>query len=92
MLIQPAPVLLGLLGQLVYHRERGDPGAASLGTRRTQSDGGECRLNGVGRSQVDPVLGREIIEGEQVVLVLLQAFTCPRVFGLVVGQKRIIGL
>jgi hypothetical protein len=46
-------------------------------------------FNGVRGAQVLPVLGREVIEGEQHRAIFSQALTGSFVFGLVLGEERV---
>ena len=55
------------------------------------SDCGKCRLDRVGGSKVDPVLGREAVEREQYVLVLREAFDRLGVLGFVVFAEFAVG-
>ena len=64
------PSGLGRLDQLVGHGQTGGPRARSLGHLGAQPHGGEGGLDGVGGLQMDPVLGREGVEGEQLLAVL----------------------
>jgi hypothetical protein len=57
---------------------------------RAESDRREGRFDGVGGAQVWPVLGREVVEGEEHVLVFLQTVTRLWVFELIVGQEPIV--
>ena len=58
----------------------------------SQTNGGERRFDRVGCSQVCPVRGREVVEGEQHVTVLPQALARGRILGVVLGQEVIEGV
>ena len=49
----------------------------------------ECRFDGIGRSQVPPVLGREVIEGQQLLAILPQTFARFLILGVVFFQEVI---
>ena len=49
----------------------------------------ECRFDGIGRSQVPPELGREVIEGQQLLAILPQAFARFLILGVVFLQEVI---
>ena len=89
--VQPAPVALGSLGELEDHRQRGLPRQAALGLGGAQPDGGEGALDRVRRPDVLPVLGREVIEGEQHLPVLRQAGRGLVVLGPVLGDEAVEG-
>lgn len=59
----PSPGLGGL-NELEDHRQGCSAGAGATGDRGPQPDGGERGLDRVGRPQMDPVLGGEVIEGQ----------------------------
>src|SRR5438477_1171967 len=60
--------------------KRGPVGQAALRSDRAMAHGGEGAFDGIGRSQVFPVLGREVVESEQRVSILAQAVGRLRVF------------
>jgi hypothetical protein len=64
------PPLLGGLDEFEDHREGGSAGAGAAGDLGPKPDRGEGGLDGVCRAQVDPVLGREVEEGQQLGLVV----------------------
>ncbi|GED83205.1 hypothetical protein TNCT6_02900 [Streptomyces sp. 6-11-2] len=64
------PPGLGGLDELENHRQGGGAGAGAAGDLGAQADGGERGLDRVGRPQVDPVLGGEIVERQQLGLVV----------------------
>src|SRR5262245_25303551 len=47
------------------HREAGEARAVALGAAMPQLHGGGGALNGIGGSQANPVLSREVVEGLQ---------------------------
>ena len=57
-----------------------------------QADRGEGALDGVGRPQVPPVLGGEVVEGQEDVPVLREAAACGLVLGTVLLQEVVEGL
>jgi hypothetical protein len=52
-----------------------------------QPDGGERALDGVGGSQVNPVLGREVVEGQQHGAILGQALGGLGILGLIDSKE-----
>lgn len=54
--------------------------AASLGPHVAQAHGGEGRFDRVGRAQVAPAVSRAFVEGEESLLVFLQAFPSGGIF------------
>lgn len=68
--VQEPPAPLSGLHQLEDHGEARLSRAVSFGAAMPQSDRGERALDGIGRAQVTPVLGREVVEREQHVAVL----------------------
>ena len=69
------------------HSHGGGMREAPLGPDRAVSDRSEDAFDRVGRAQMHPVLGGEVVEGQQVVLILGQAGDRRRVFLLVFGGK-----
>jgi hypothetical protein len=65
--VHRSPAGLGGLDQLEGHGQAGGPRAWPLGDLGAMPHGGEGAFDGVGRAQVDPVLGREIVEGQQLI-------------------------
>src|SRR6056297_251576 len=55
----------------------------------TEANRGEGRFNRVARSEMAPVLGREVVERQQHFSVLLQALTSLRVLGFVLLHEFI---
>ncbi len=60
--VDGAPAGLGGLDQLKCHRQPRGLGAGAAGDLGAVPDGGEGRLDRVGGPQVDPVLGRKVVE------------------------------
>ena len=60
--IETTPAFLGALKQFEDHRERRFVGQSSLRSDRAVAHGSEGAFNGIGRPQVLPVLGREVVE------------------------------
>ena len=75
--VELAPFLPGREQQLVRHGQRGLSAEAALGLGGPMPDGGESALDRVRGSDVFPVLGREVIERQQLGAVLGQAFRRP---------------
>src|SRR3954471_6704072 len=73
MTVEPSPALLGGLGQLEDHGERGLVRQAALRAHRAMADRHERALHWVRGPSVLPVLGGEVVEGEQRVAVLHEA-------------------
>ena len=63
--IDGTPPGLGGLDELERHRDPSRPRAGSLGDALTQPYGRERRLDRVGGAQVDPVLGRVVVERQE---------------------------
>ena len=72
--VEPAPAFLRAVDQLEDHGERGPVREAALRADRAVAHGGEGAFDGVRRAQVFPVLGREVVERQQRVAILAQAF------------------
>src|SRR5713226_6329997 len=70
---QPPPTALGAHAELEDHREHSVARQAPFGSVGTVAHGRKGGLDGVGGSQVNPVLGREVVEGEQLSAVLGEA-------------------
>ena len=60
--IETTPAFLRGLKQFEDHRERRPVGQATLRSDRAVAHGSEGAFNGVGRPQVFPMLGREVVE------------------------------
>ena len=63
--VQPAPIFLCGLGELEDHSERSLVRETPLGAHRSVADGRERAFDGIGRAQMLPVLGREVIEASR---------------------------
>ena len=79
--VETAPAFLGGLGELEDHGERSLVRKASLGAHGAVTHGRERAFDDVGRAQMFPVLGGEVVEGEQCFAVLDQALDRLVVFG-----------
>ena len=89
--VEATPAFLGGLGELEDHGERGLVRETSFGAHRAVADGRERAFDDVGRAQMLPVLGGEVVEGEQRVAILGQALDRLVVFdapGLDEGVER----
>ena len=62
--IKTTPAFLGGLGELEDHGERGLIRKTSLGAHGAVTHGRERAFDDVGRAQMLPVLGREVVEGQ----------------------------
>jgi len=62
--VEAPPMFLGGLGELEYHSERSLVRKASLGAHGAVTHGRERAFDDVGRAQMFPVLGREVVEGQ----------------------------
>ena len=71
--VEATPAVLGGLGELEDHGERGLVRKTSLGAHRAVAHRCERAFDRVGRAQMLPVLGGEVVEGEQRVAILGQA-------------------
>ena len=76
---QLTPAFLGALAELEHHVEHAVPAEASLGALGPVPDRGEGAFDGVRCPDALPVLGLEIVEGQQFVAVFDQAFGGLRV-------------
>ena len=89
--VETTPAFLSGLGELEDHGERGLVRKTSLGAHRAVADGRKRAFDDVGRSQMLPVLGGEVVEGQQRVAILDQALGRLVVFdapGLDEGVER----
>jgi len=50
--VEPAQAIFALAAELEHHPQRGEAAAAALGLTSPVTDGGEARLDGVGRAQM----------------------------------------
>lgn len=93
--VEQPPSLGSRLHQLVDHRQAGGPRSAPLGLLRAEPHGGKGGLDRVGRPQVNPVLGGEVVEGQEHLPILRQALDCLGVFrlvGLHEQVERLVGV
>jgi hypothetical protein len=67
MAIETTPAFLGGLSELEDHRERGLVRETSLGSHGAVAHRRERAFDDIGRTQMLPVFGRKVIEGEQCV-------------------------
>jgi hypothetical protein len=81
--LEQPPTFLGGLHQLEDHGETRLSRAISFGATMQQPHCGKRALDGVGRAQVTPVLGREVVEREQRVAIPRQTSGGFIVLGLV---------
>ena len=86
MAIEPPPTFLGGIDELEHHCERRLIREAALRAYRAVPHGGESALDRVRGPQVFPVLGREIVEGEQGLAILRQATRRP--YRISAGRRR----
>ena len=84
--IKSTPTFLCSIDELEHHRERRLVREAALRADRAVPHGGESALDRVRGPQVFPVLGREIVEGEQGLAIFCQALGGLVVFQLVGGR------
>lgn len=80
---EPTPAFLSAAGELEHHVQHAVTAQAPLGPFGAVADRGEGTLDWIGRSDALPMLGREVVEGQQLVPVLFQAFGGLGVFRLV---------
>jgi len=76
-------VFFGDARQLKDHGQSRVNRAATFGLPSAMADRGKGALNGIGGTQVHPVLGWIIIEAKQRVLVLAQALARFRILGVI---------
>jgi len=67
-------MILGRFHQLERHRQARRPAAGALGLAGTKPHGCERALDRIAGPQVLAVFGREVVEGQQLLPVLQQAF------------------
>jgi len=85
----PPPAFLGAQTKLVNHGQHRVSCHTVLGLIGAVANRAECGLDRIRGAQMDPVLGREIVKGQQAVAVLLQALSRLRILGLIGGDKAI---
>ena len=71
---QLTPAFLGALAEFEHHMQHAVPAKAALGALGSMPDRSEGAFNGVRCADALPVLGWEIVESEQLVAILDQAF------------------
>lgn len=89
--VEGSPILRGGLGELEEHDQRGLPRVVALRAAVTQANGRERRFDWVRGSQVSPVFGGEVVEGQEFVAVLLQTNGRLGIFRRVVLQEVVEG-
>ena len=70
MTVEASPAFLGRLGKLEDHGQRGLVREASLAAHGAMTNRREYALDDVGRAQMLPMLGREVVEGQQRLAIL----------------------
>jgi len=83
------PMSLGASDQHENHRQDAVPRDAAAGLVGAQPHRGEGGLDRISRSNMDPVLGRKIVEGQQGHPILFQAFRRLRILGTIDRQELI---
>src|ERR1700740_3480908 len=78
--IEATPAFLGGLGELENHGERGPVRKTSLGAHGAVTHSRERAFNDVRRTQMFPMLGREVVESEERIAILDEAFDRLLVF------------
>lgn len=89
MAVQAAPPPLGGLSQLEHHGQARAAATAPLRFAMPQPDGGERRLDRIGRPQVFPVLGWEVVKAEQHVTIFFQTSAGGVVLGLILFEEGV---
>ena len=81
---------------LERHRQAGGAGAGAFGDLSAELHGREGRFDGVGRSQMDPVVGRVVVELEQHIEVAGDLLDGLRKLGLIrespASARALLGL
>ena len=85
------PFLLGGHHQLVGHDRCRLAAKAALGLGGSMPNGGEGAFDRIGRTDVLSVFGQQVVEGEQIGLVLGQAFDRPVIFNVLSFNEEIEG-
>lgn len=86
----PFPGFFCLFHQFEDHGECCQPRPAAFRSPSSVSDGGEGGFDRIGRSDMDPVLGREVVEREKNIFVLPQTFTGPGELFLIEGEEGVV--
>ncbi len=68
--VDRSPAVLGGLDEFEHHGQAGGSAARPLGHLGSQPDRGEGRLDRIRGLEVDPVLGREVVEGQELLSVI----------------------
>ena len=89
--VELAPMSFGLLCQLEHHHQRRHAGAAAFRLTGPMPHRRERRLDRIRRPQMNPVLGREVVERQQHVPVLRQAFDRVRVLRKIFRKESAVG-
>ena len=84
---KPPPALFGALAQLEDHREHSCAREAALGALGAVAHAGERGLDHVARTDVDPVLSREVVEGKQRLAVFTETLDSLRILGAEGGDE-----
>ena len=71
------------------HGEARDSAATSFCLARSMLDRREGGLDGVRRSKMDPMLSREVVEGEHGITIFGEAVGCLRVLGFIQTEESI---
>src|SRR5262249_20586116 len=89
--VESSPAFLRGLDELEDHGQRRRSRETALSADGPVAHGGKRALDGVRGAQVLPMLGREVVEGEQRLAILVQA--CRRLLELqrITGRERIEG-
>jgi hypothetical protein len=89
--VKAAPGFLRGLDELEHHRKRGLVGEAALRSDRAVSHRGERALDRIRAPQVLPMLGGEVVKGEQRIAIFGQTFDRLGVFRSVGFCERLEG-
>ena len=87
--VQRSPFLAGGLGQLEDHREASDATAVATGLLLSMLDRREDALDRIGGPQVNPVLGREVVEGQELLSIFVETLDRLRILGLIGLDEQI---
>src|SRR5215510_7649734 len=83
------PPLGGTLIQFQYHRQHGDAGEASASLVGPCTHGGKSRFDWIGRPNMPPMLGRNIVKCEQYLSVLGQALRCLGILAFISSDEEV---
>ena len=84
-------MFLGLQAEFEDHGQCRDSGTGTLGSMSSKPNRSEGGFDGVGGPYMRPMLGREVVKGEQHFFIFRQAFAGFWKFVLVTGDELIIG-